>query len=220
MSIKNKYTVQPINTFQCKDWLLGKHYAKRMPSISYAFGLYENSQLIGILTIGKPPSPPLCVGVCGVEYAEFVFELNRLCVNDGLQKNTLSYFVGKVLKQIKDNLILVSYADTSQGHHGYIYQATNWIYTGISAKRTEWREIGVNTHSKSVCDKTAISDMREQPEKFHLIERARKHRYLYFTGKRAKEFRKFLKYEVQSYPKGDNQRYDASYQPITQGVLF
>lgn len=48
-----------------------------------------------------------------------------------------------MLKQYKDDLILVSYADSAQGHHGYIYQATNWIYTGISAKRTEWREIGV-----------------------------------------------------------------------------
>lgn len=125
-----------------------------------------------------------------------------------------------MLKQYKDDLILVSYADSAQGHHGYIYQATNWIYTGISAKRTEWREIGVNTHSKSVCDKFDITNMREMPDRFHLIDRARKHRYVYFLGKRAKEFRKALKYEIKPYPKGDNTRYDASYKPTTQNVLF
>lgn len=33
--------VKPIKSFECREWLLNKHYAKRMPSISYAFGLYR-----------------------------------------------------------------------------------------------------------------------------------------------------------------------------------
>jgi len=139
MSIKDKYTVDYIAKRQCKSWLLHKHYARRIPSISYAFGLFENRIPIGVMTIGKPPSPSLCIGVCGQEYSEFVFELNRLCVIEGLEKNALSWFVGRCLKLLVGDFVLVSYADASQGHHGYIYQATNWLYTGISAKRTEWR---------------------------------------------------------------------------------
>ena len=85
MSIKEKYKVKSIAKYLCKDWLLHKHYAKRIPSISYAFGLFDDN-LIGILTIGKPASSTLCIGVCGKENAEKVYELNRLCVNDGLEK--------------------------------------------------------------------------------------------------------------------------------------
>ena len=92
MSIKNKYTVKSIDKYLCKEWLLHKHYAKRIPSISYAFGLF-NENLIGICTFGSPPSRALCVGVCGKENAEKVLELNRLCVNEDLEKNVLSYFV-------------------------------------------------------------------------------------------------------------------------------
>jgi len=59
------YIVKSIKSELCKDWLLNKHYAKRLCSISFSFGLFDNKILIGILTIGKPASNPLCVGVCG-----------------------------------------------------------------------------------------------------------------------------------------------------------
>ena len=43
MSIKEKYTVKSIAKHLCKEWLLHKHYAKRIPSISYAFGLFDDN---------------------------------------------------------------------------------------------------------------------------------------------------------------------------------
>lgn len=35
-----------------KPFLLKKHYAHRMPSISFAFGLYKDDELHGVLTFG------------------------------------------------------------------------------------------------------------------------------------------------------------------------
>jgi hypothetical protein len=138
MSIKDKYNVCSIDKNLTYEWLLNKHYAKRIPSISYSFGLYDGNILIGVLTIGKPASPNLCNSICGNQFSNFVYELNRLCVNDGLPKNILSYFVSKSLKLIKDKMILVSYADLEQGHNGYIYQATNWLYTGKSLSLSKY----------------------------------------------------------------------------------
>ena len=211
MGIREQYKVKSIDAFQCKQWLLYKHYAKRIPSISYSFGLFNGLVLKGILTIGKPASNPLCEGVCGKEYSEYVYELNRLCVDDGLEKNTLSYFVSTAMKMIKDNLILVSYADTEWGHNGYIYQATNWIYTGATKERTD---IGLEdgSHSRHY-DKSIDYSLNR---KF----RSSKHRYIYFTGRRKKEFKGKLKYNQEPYPKGINSRYDSSYKPITQIQLF
>jgi hypothetical protein len=219
MAITDKYSVKSINSDQTYDWLLHKHYAKRIPSISYAFGLYEKEVLKGVLTIGKPASPSLCDGICGKEYSKYVYELNRLCVEDNLEKNTLSFFVGKCLKLIPDNMILVSYADTSMNHNGYIYQATNWIYTGLSDKRTEWQLIGSNSHSKSLCDKYTTEEMRAS-DKFEMTERPRKHRYVYFIGEFKKTFKKKLNYKIEEYPKGENQKYDSSYKPEVQLNIF
>ena len=219
MTIPEKYHVLSIDSDITYDWLLNKHYAKRIPSISYAFGLYEDIILVGIMTIGKPASPSLCDGICGKENSQYVYELNRLCVNEGLEKNTLSFFVSQCLKMIKENMILVSYADTSMNHNGYIYQATNWVYTGLSDKRTEWQLIGSNSHSKSLCDKYTTEEMRSS-DKFEMAERPRKHRYVFFIGKFKKQFIKSLNYKIESYPKGENKKYDSSYQPKVQLNLF
>ena len=212
-SVKDRYSVKRIKSQETYDWLLNKHYAKRIPSICYAFGLYRDSILVGILTVGKPASPNLCDGICGKEYSYAVYELNRLCVNEGLDKNALSYFVGRALTFFRTGFIIVSYADEGQNHHGYIYQATNWIYTGKTKERTD---IGSEdgTHSRHY-DK-------DIDYKLNRKKRTAKHRYVYFAGRKklTKKYRLALKYPVLPYPKGDNKRYDASYSPDTQIILF
>ena len=206
------YEVTSIKYDECKEWLLYKHYAKRLCSISYAFGLFHKDILIGVCTFGKPASNSLCVGVCGAENSEYVFELNRLCVNDDLPKNTLSYFVSKCLKMLPP-LIVVSYADTSQNHHGYIYQATNWIYTGKTKERTDiGNEDG--THSRHY-------DKSMNTETFRKF-RSSKYRYIYFTGSKTqrKIWNNELNYPKLLYPKGDNKRYDTGYKTSTQLKIF
>jgi len=217
--VKDSFRVERIPSIETYEWLLKKHYAKRIPSISYAFGLFEGKKLVGVCTFGSPPSRALCVGLCGKEYVEQVLELNRLCV-ESKEKNITSYFVGKCLKDIKD-YIVVSYADTSQGHIGKIYQATNFLYTGLSDKRTEWRMIGSNKHSKTISEKYTLEE-RKSSDKFEVVDRPRKHRYVFMCGNKTfkKKIRKALKYKVVNYPKGETQRYNAEYQPISQGLLF
>ena len=51
MSIKDKYSVESIKSFETYDWLLNKHYKKKLTSISYAFGLFKNNVLVGICTM-------------------------------------------------------------------------------------------------------------------------------------------------------------------------
>jgi hypothetical protein len=41
MQIQEEFHVQPITFDEIKEWLLYKHYAHRIPSITYAFGLYR-----------------------------------------------------------------------------------------------------------------------------------------------------------------------------------
>lgn len=219
MKVTEKYKVKSIDTMQSKEWLLKKHYAKRLCSISYCFGLFdEQNILIGVCTFGSPPSRALCIGVCGLENANKVNELNRLCVNDGLEKNVLSFFVSSCLKLLPNDLIIVSYADTSQGHNGYIYQATNWIYTGLSAKRTERYDINnPNKHSKSVTE-----NKNNNYQDLAVRQRPQKHRYIFFIGnkKQVNNLKKQLKYKIHKYPKGDNKRYDSSFCPNIQTTLF
>ena len=181
----DNYKITSIKSFETYEWLLYKHYAKRIPSISYAFGLYFESELIGICTFGIPASPSLCIGVCGEKYRDNVLELNRLCLNDHNVKNLTSYFVSNCLKLLPNNKIIVSYADTSQNHHGYIYQATNFLYTGKTKERTD---IGLEdgSHSRHY--------NKNLDYKLYRKKRSSKYRYIIFTG--TKKQKKILRKQL------------------------
>ena len=97
--IKEVYKVKSIKKELCKEWLLYKHYAKRIPSIIYSFGLYEKNVLVGVLTIGNSPSKDLTHNVLNGLFVKNVFELNRLCVNGGFKK-CIKLFCCKCIKKI------------------------------------------------------------------------------------------------------------------------
>lgn len=190
---------QTINYKQAIDFLLPLHYSGRKPSITFSFGYFEDNILKAVCTFGKPASNSLCIGVCGKEYSEKVYELNRLCV-DGEIEIQLSKFVAWSLNELKlKNLILVSYADTQMNHNGYIYQATNWLYTGMTKERTD-KYVEGGKHSRHY-DNNQQNGLR----KF----RSSKHRYIYFSCNKTKkkEYTKQLKYNIEEFPKGENKNY-------------
>lgn len=132
------FTVKSIDSYECKDWLLNKHYAKRLCSISYSFGLFNKDNILqGVCTFGMPPSSTLAESICGKGLSKYVLELNRLVVNNNLPNNCLSFFVSKSIKKLPNNKIIVSFADANMNHYGYIYQATNFIYTGVSSNTSK-----------------------------------------------------------------------------------
>tara|TARA_R110002020_G_scaffold150199_1_gene326770 strand:+ start:1025 stop:1594 length:570 start_codon:yes stop_codon:yes gene_type:complete len=175
----------------------------------FSFGCFVDGILKGVITYGSPPSPSLCIGVCGEQWKKNVYELNRLTMEDGHDKNLSSYFVSNSMKLLPKPCIIVSYADTKMNHVGYIYQATNFIYTGMTAKRKDWIEIGTNKHSKTTSEQYSLEERRSNPSKFEVVQRSLKHRYIYFLGNKTqvKQLYKDLNYEIQPYPKGESKKY-------------
>lgn len=180
-------------------FLMPRHYSGRIPNIRHAFGLFEDGVLQAVCTFGIPASPPLCRGIAGDKWRKNVIELNRLCRKDEYDK-PLSHFVAWCLKQLKPfNYIVVSYSDTAMNHHGYIYQACNFLYTGSTKPRTDIYT-GKGKHSRHY-DKNEISyNVRKV--------RSSKYRYVYFCteNKRIKnKYLQALNYPIiKEYPKGDN----------------
>lgn len=173
-----------------------------------------------------PSSATLRDGIAGAENAKFVLELNRLCIESN-NKNAASFLVGRSLRLLPKPSIVVSYADTAQNHVGYVYQACNFMYTGLSAKRTDWKVKGMeHLHSQTIVDmsknldRSGVQFMREKfGDDFYLLERSRKHRYIYVTGKN-KALVNAIKYTQEPYPKGESKKYDAGPQVATQNLLF
>lgn len=197
--------IVPIDYHTAVDFILPKHYSGRIPTITKAFGWYSKEPFIkanlqAVCTFGKPVSNSLCVGICGESYASDVYELNRLCRTDTWDK-PLSYFVSACLRYLsRYDWIVVSYSDTAMNHHGYIYQACNFLYTGMSKERTDMYVSG-GKHSRHYI---------EEEQGVYRKIRSSKYRYVYFCTRDKsikKAWRNALKYPIYPYPKGDNSYY-------------
>ena len=187
----NNYSVQQIEYKDTKHLILNVHYAKRMPSISFAYGLFEEKDFVGLVSYGSPASPSLCKGILGEEYRDQVIELNRLVLVNN-KRNEASYLVAQSLKLLPKPRCIVSYADTHQGHAGCIYQASNFLFTGTTKARTD------------MAGKNGKHSRHHLGDRTNRVYRSAKHRYVTFIGdkKQKKEYLKLLNYpSIKEYPK-------------------
>lgn len=223
------YIVKPIDNADTKEWLLKKHYLKRMTSISFAFGLFDDLKLIGVCTFGNAIPLTMKRSICGKDYEHMVYELNRLCIDQDVVKNAGSFFIGQCFKQLPKPLIIVSYADKSMGHNGYIYQATNFLYLGESHTQMDWKVKGLeHLHSRTLMDEFAFESNRIQKlkqkygDRMYQVMREPKNKYVFFLGSKTqiKQMKSQLIKKPMPYPKGDNKNYDATYKPIIQFKLL
>jgi hypothetical protein len=201
--LKEIYTIKPIDYKLAMEIVVKHHYLHRKCPCSQAFGLFEGENLVGVICYGTPSSSALRKGICGIEEAFNVIELTRLWIEDNTLKNVESYLIGNTIKLINKEIV-VSYAEIQKGHLGIVYQATNWFYTGLSAKRTNWTIKGIDKHCQTIADKYTAKEIRDiYGDRFSLVDRPRKHRYVYFNAnkKRKKELLNKLKYKIQPYPK-------------------
>lgn len=215
-----QFVVRQIPARQTYEWIRKKHYAHRIPQIQYAFGLYDMDNVLqGVCTFGN------ACRMITEKYAPVpIFELNRLVISDGI-RNAATYFVSRCFRLFPVHpCFIVSYADSNQMHHGYIYQALNGIYTGLSSTERLVYVNGKLKHRRSLNSLYGTSSVEELSHSCDVetVEQEGKHRYFFVVG--TKQERRSLQgkidYPILAYPKGDNQRYDASYEPTRQGVLI
>lgn len=222
-----KPIVDRISSSDAIPWLISRHYARRKCPISFAFGAFVDRELVGVVTYGTPVSSSLRRGICGDSWKDHVVELNRLCCDN--VPNMASAIVGRSLRMLPRPLVVVSFADIEKGHVGYVYQATNFLYTGLSAKRTDWKIRGMeNLHGATVADMSRgepnrVEFMRQKfGDAFYLQERSRKHRYVFFCGNKKEKnaLRAALQYPVEEFPKGKTANPESSEMIERQNRLF
>ena len=209
----DSYDVRPATRMDCGRLVSDVHYANRWPSVTHIFGLYLDDKLQGVVTFGTPSSSPLRTGLAGPEYAKNVLELNRLVLYHN-RKNEASRLISGALRllRLRGNFVVISFADTEQGHVGTIYQACNFGYYGLSEKRTDWKVKGLeHIHGQTIADEFRGKPNRSKlmrdkyGDDFYLKERPRKHRYIIAIGHRkfVKAATSAIKYEKREYPSNE-----------------
>lgn len=225
-------SVEKIYWSQAAPWIKERHYAKRAPT-GNAYGLFIDGVIYGVCTYSSM-IPNVAASVCGEEYSKHVLELSRLIIEEGMPPNTLSNFVARTFKLLEPPKIIVSYSDRNQHHTGYIYQALNFIYTGLGGDSREFIMNGkqVSTRPEGLRKWMKNQSLEYDPEltiaenveKFggEVIKITTKHRYVYFVGdkRQKKTLQKALKWPVvNEYPKEEVKHYDINERVKQQAEL-
>ena len=201
MGVK-QLTIKAIPHKVAQNIIVERHYLHRKAPCSYSWGLYDNDEIVGVIMYGTPSSAPLRRGIAGDDEKDNVIELTRLWIDDKIGKNAESYLIGNTVKKVNKEIV-VSYAEIEQGHLGTVYQACSFLYTGLSAKRTNWVVEGIDKHCQTIADKHTSEELKAKyGSKFKLVPRPRKHRYVFINAKKKRRLELIdkLKYPIQQYP--------------------
>lgn len=119
--------------------------------ISMCFAMFLDGKLVGGSVLGKPRHEK--------KYKNCI-DIRRMACLDDSPKNSESYFLGQVIKWITNNTdynYVLSYSDTTQGHNGTIYKASNFRSIGLTSqtKYVDWN--GVIYHPRSLSIDRAYS---------------------------------------------------------------
>ena len=138
--------------FACMNF----HYAKSVPVNVLGYNVFnELKEWCGVILYGTGANNNIATQY-NLKQGE-VIELVRMALN-GKQESTskaLSISLKLIKKDVPLCKLIVSYADKDQNHKGIIYQATNWIYTGISMENStdsSWVVNGKRYHGRIISD--------------------------------------------------------------------
>lgn len=155
------------------------HYSRSLPAGKIAaVGAWEDGRYIGAVICSRGANHHIGWPY-GLDQAQ-VCELTRVALDR--HATPVSRILAIALKLLRSAFpglrLVVSYADTDQGHHGGIYQAGGWIYTGkvLEGIRDGFIIHGRKVHPKTVASRgirQSIADVRA-----HLDPGASEHRGL------------------------------------------
>jgi hypothetical protein len=129
------------------------HYSRRMPKSKLVkIGAWEAGRFVGVVIFGVGGGNSTRGDKYGLDPAGEVCELVRVALRD--HAAPVSRIVALSLKFLKGSnpklRLVVSFADTTQDHHGGIYQAGNWVYTGLTEGDREFHVNGEVLHPRTI----------------------------------------------------------------------
>lgn len=210
---KNRVEMREISNSVARDVIVKHHYAHVWPPVELCLGFYVSGKLNGVITYGSSATPKMANALPSSNY----WELQRLFSFDWVGKNIESFMIGASIRYIKkyhsEIDCLISFADPTQGHYGTIYQATNWIYCGLTDKTGgyQYKYDGKWKHPRTTSDTFGTRVHGEILQMYPNIEyrkMAQKYRYIYLLPNNKKHKKELLenlknKYEILPYPKKD-----------------
>jgi hypothetical protein len=189
MNLKSRYFIKKISRQTSKTLLDKYHYLHEDGNFRSGinFGLFENETriLIGVCVFHTVSAKEIVKGCFNIQSYKLdgFMELGRLCINPHKhEKNITSFFLSgsiKMLRKIKNVVALLTYADSNH-HTGYIYQACNFKYYGLTSPKKDFFILQEDGSYKK------LQRGKCKHLKGEWRDKSQKHRYLIIYDKKLK----------------------------------
>ena len=188
VDLKIDWATHKAAKYACEHW----HYSRCMPVGKLVkIGVWEEGVFIGVVLFGRGASNNLLRKYDlnqdkGAELVRIALSIHRAFVSQIISKS-----IKLLCRFVPELRLLISFADTGQGHYGGIYQATNWIYSGMTNDRDRFYIIrGKKIHPRSVSAKygtRSIPVLKKMGISVGLCDSEPKHRYLMPLDKKMRK---------------------------------
>ena len=181
------------------------HYTGVGNNANWRWGLWYGFTLHGVVSYNLP-TRSVCASVFGDEHLHQVWHMGRLILSDDSPHNSESRLIGGSLREIHREYphvwAVLTYAATDAGHIGYVYQATNALYTGTAGDPNFYTDRDGNRRGTHL-DGHGVTQERARALGWTLHKGGPKHRYLYILGNKRerRERLALLKLPILPYPK-------------------
>ena len=164
----NLLTIREIDNSFAKDFMCKHHYTKSCAKATISYGVFCKNSLECVIVYGQPSGKYLAKSIWEGGNEKECLELLRLFSYDRCPKNIESWAISHSIKQLKKDMpevkVLVSYADGSAGHIGYIYQASSWDYIGNGSSECKIFIDGIRQHRRNLYDIYGTSSLSFRKE--------------------------------------------------------
>jgi hypothetical protein len=199
-------TVGPVTNGDVTEFSHRYHYTGLPGSACWRWGLWHGFVLHGVVAYNNG-TRGMGAALLGEEHGNKVWHMGRLMLSDDSPRNSESRLIAGSLRAIEksshDVWAVITFADEAVGHVGYIYQATNALYTGMTTSDASYKYF-VNESGERRSWRSIREAGRSGVEGWtmHTSDKA-KHRYVYILGSKTqrRQRRALLKYPVLPYPK-------------------
>lgn len=207
VTIPEDWRVEQIKSSDGKMFIREHHYSRGCHNGPMCWGLLDGeSNLLGVIAFATPSSEAVRSSLFGPEHKSWVTELHRLVILDGTPPNAESWLIARALRGLKEYRpqirAVISFADSTEGHVGTIYQATNALFCGTTGSATFYRDsTGRLRHPRQ--NGVNISKSEAARRGWVAEKRGAKNRYVFLLGspKEKRRLRSALLRVPEKYPK-------------------
>lgn len=193
-------TVSRIKPSEVEEFCHRYHYTGRGGSALWSWGLWHGMTLMGVVAYNMT-TRRACEQVFGPDHHDKVWHMGRLALAESAPRNSESRLIGLSLRAIQreypDVWGVLTYAAQSAGHVGYVYQATNALYTGVGGDNSAYKFVDADGR---IYGTTGVNKAQAAARGLTVVPEPRKHRYLYVLGNKSQRRERMALLRLPSLP--------------------